>query len=46
MKAREISHEKLIEYYPEILQAILEEIYEESGNFEHTEKQFSYCLYC
>ena len=46
MKAREISHEQLITYYPEILQAILEEIYQESENFEHAEKQFSYCLYC
>ncbi len=46
MKAREISSEKLIEYYPQILQAILEEIYEESENFEHTENLFSYCLYC
>jgi CRISPR/Cas system-associated exonuclease Cas4 (RecB family) len=46
LKARTISNEKLIEYYPLVLQKILEEIYDINTNFEHKTKAFSYCNYC
>jgi hypothetical protein len=45
-KARDISNQKLIEMYPQVLQVILEEIYDPTTNFEHKIKAFSYCNYC
>lgn len=45
LKARQISNDELIDAYPEILQNILEEIYNPELHFEHLPSS-KYCDYC
>ncbi|MBI1836354.1 MAG: PD-(D/E)XK nuclease family protein [Flavobacteriia bacterium] len=37
---------ELVEIFPDLLTEILESIYNPEENFEHKEKQFSFCSYC
>ncbi|MFN5417465.1 MAG: PD-(D/E)XK nuclease family protein [Flavobacteriia bacterium] len=45
MTAKEISNEDLIKFYPQMLQQILEDIYNSSTFFEHNAKS-KFCDYC
>ncbi len=45
LKARDLSHEELIARYPQVLEAILGEIYDAATAFEHNPAS-RYCAYC
>lgn len=45
MRARELSNEELVSLYPEVVQAILEEIYDAATQFEHNPAS-RFCAYC
>ena len=45
MELKEYSYTDLIEIYPQIIQKILEEIYDLEINFEHSPTS-KYCSYC
>lgn len=45
MQAKELTSQELIDFYPTVLQNLLEEIYDTSTVFEHNPKA-KYCAYC
>jgi hypothetical protein len=41
-----VTLEEIVELFPTLLTMILEQIYNPDQNFEHVEKEFSFCSYC
>jgi hypothetical protein len=41
-----VTLEEMVELFPKLLTMILEQIYNLEQNFEHVEKEYSFCSYC